>query len=133
MQLLISVSAIGGGVGLIFTNGLGMPISYLEDSFFSSFFIPGLILTVVVGGLHLLAAYLHFRKNTYAIEVSAIAAFGLLIWIFTEVNVIPEHNILQMLYFMLAIIEIILTFLASAFTHHDAFVRTLISGRRTRL
>jgi hypothetical protein len=111
LHTLVGISAVAGGVGLITTGGLGMPLSVLSDTIFDSFFIPGLILAFIVGGTQLLAAVAIYRRKKYAVEVSAIAAFGLLIWLFTEAMILRERNMLQVLYFGLAILSLILAFL----------------------
>jgi hypothetical protein len=45
-----ALSAISGGIAILATVGLGMPLSMLADSPFGSFTGPGWILLVVVGG-----------------------------------------------------------------------------------
>jgi integral membrane sensor domain MASE1 len=58
------VSALVGMLGLTVGGGLGIPLDWLEGSIFTSYFWPGIILGVVVGGvqaLALVAQYGRFR------------------------------------------------------------------------
>ncbi|SFN54363.1 hypothetical protein [Mycetocola miduiensis] len=93
------VSAIGGGVAMLVTNGLGMPVASLAGSPFDSFVWPGVILIVVVGGTQALAAVLLLLRRESALLWSAVAALGMLIWIFTETGLIRGWSWLQVVYF----------------------------------
>lgn len=105
-----AVSAFGGAVLGVAANGAGVPLRYLEGSPFSSFVLPGLILGVVVGGTQLLAAVGLWRRSGWALLASAVAGFGMLIWIFVELAVIEEYSVLQTIYFALGSVELILVF-----------------------
>jgi hypothetical protein len=105
--LLVGLSAVAGGIGLLSPNGLGIPISDLAGSIFSSYLWPGIILAVIVGGTHLTAAWMLIRKSKYALEGVAVAGFGMLVWIFTEVCIVGYHSWLQPLYFALALATLI--------------------------
>jgi len=107
--LLQGISAIFGGVELVRTNGMGMPISWLANSPFNSFLIPGLILMIIVGGTSLSACYLLINNNKYQYESSAIAGFGIQIWIFVQIYLIQQGSLLQAIYFSSGIIILILT------------------------
>jgi hypothetical protein len=109
LLLFGALSAFAGGFGLIFMNGLNMPLSYLTGSPFHTFFGPGLILFFVVGGTNLLGAITVLKNNKYATEWAAVAGFGLEIWIYTELYIIKQATWLQTLYFALGIIILILT------------------------
>lgn len=106
--LLVAVSAFAGGIGLAFFNGLNMPVENL-GGIFSSYFWPGMILFFVVGGTNLLGAIMVIKNNKFSPEWSAIAGFGLLIWIYTEIYIIKEVAWLQVLYFALGIVILILS------------------------
>lgn len=105
--LLVGVSAVIGGFGLITTNGLGMPTAWLEGSPFTSYLFPGLILTFIIGGIFITTSVLIFMKYKYAMQCAVVAGICLVIWIFTEVYIIKHSNILQWFYFLVAIFTII--------------------------
>jgi hypothetical protein len=108
---LVGITAVRGGYSLIATNGLGMPIEFLQSSPFESFLIPGLILLFIVGGSNLIAALLIWRRSKYALEASAVAGFGLLIWIVVEQYIIAHPHVLQLIYFALGTLILIFTML----------------------
>ncbi|HWT32318.1 MAG TPA: hypothetical protein VN107_01030 [Microbacterium sp.] len=94
-----AATAIAGGIALIATDGLGMPLSMLENAPFDSFLWPGLILVVVVGGTQTTAALTLLRRTGSALFWSAIAGLGMLIWIFVETALIRDASWLQIVYF----------------------------------
>jgi hypothetical protein len=110
LHLFIGLSAAFCGFFMVKTNGLGIPLSYLEHSPFTSFTIPGLILLCIVGGTQLFAALWQLRGKIYAPEVSAIAGFGIMIWIYTELTMILQFSWLQHLYFYLGILILVVAF-----------------------
>ena len=109
IDVFVFLSTLLGGYLLIFKNGGGLPIASLADSPFTSFFWPGLILTLIVGGTHLLAAILLIKKNRYWMEGSSVAGFGILIWIFTEVYMTKGPHFLQIVYFVAGITNLTFT------------------------
>ncbi len=87
-----------------------MPEYFLDNTIFSSYFIPGMILAGVVGGTHLLAVVAgikHWQLNLFWVVV---AAFGMLIWIYGEIYLTLMNSWLQTLYFATGILELILVF-----------------------
>jgi len=111
LEFFVGLTAAWGGIKLLQTGGLGMPVSWLSDSPFSDYTLPALILAVIVGGTNLLSAFLEFRKHTYAAYSSAVAGYGLLIWIFTEMYLLKHASWLQVAYFSIAILILVLTML----------------------
>jgi len=105
-----ALSALIGAVLAIAANGAGVPLEYLKNRPFSSYFAPGLILGVVVGGTQLVAAIALLAKRGIALLLSAVAGFGMLIWIFVELAMIQQYSWLQGAYFILGGLELILVF-----------------------
>jgi hypothetical protein len=103
-----ALSALVGAVLAIAANSAGVPLDYLKNSPFSSYFVPGLILGVVVGGTQLAAAIALLAKRGIALLLSAVAGFGMLIWIFVELAMIHQFSWLQAAYFILGGLELIL-------------------------
>jgi hypothetical protein len=110
LTLFGALSAVAGAVLAIAANGAGVPLGYLADSPFPSYAVPGVILGVVVGGTQLAAAIALLRKQRSALLLSAIAGFGMLIWIFVELAIIRRYSWLQAAYFALGVMELILVF-----------------------
>lgn len=95
-----ALSALAGGIAIIATNGLGMPVSMLRSGPFDSFLVPGFILIVVVGGTQTTAALLLLARAESSLIWSAVAGFGMIIWIFVETGIIGGSSWLQVLYFV---------------------------------
>ena len=103
-----AMSALLGAVLAIAANGAGVPLEYLKHSPFSSYFVPGLILGALVGGTQLAAAIALLAKRGMALLLSAVAGFGMLIWIFVELAMIQQFSWLQGAYFALGGLELAL-------------------------
>ncbi|MFC5501327.1 hypothetical protein ACFPJ4_03620 [Lysinimonas soli] len=107
----VGVTAVAGGAALVlgsaipgFAAGIAIPLSYLDGSPFDSYVGPGVILAVVLGGVHVLAFVLLLRRHPYALFAAAVAAFDTLIWIFVELVFIP-FSLLQLIYFAVGLAE----------------------------
>jgi len=103
-----ALSAIGGGIAMLATDGLGMPSSFLASGPFTSFTVPSLILLIVVGGSQAVASALLLARRDSALLWSSIAGFGMLIWIFAETALINGISWLQVLYFATGMLQLVL-------------------------
>ena len=95
-----AVSAVAGGIGILASDGLGMPASFLASGPFTDFTVPGLILLIVVGGSQAVSAWLLIVKSEAALLWTAVAGSALIIWIFVETALISSISWLQVLYFV---------------------------------
>ena len=103
-----ALSALAGGVAVAAADGFGMPYSMLTNGPFTSFLWPGIILLVVVGGTQVIAAALLLARRESALLWSAVAGFGMLIWILVETGIIAGLSWLQALYFATGALQLIL-------------------------
>lgn len=103
-----ALSAVGGGIAMLATDGMGMPGSFLAEGPFTSFLWPGIILLLVVGGSQLLALGLLLVRRESALLWSAVSGFGMLIWIFVETGMIRGMSWLQVIYFTTGAVQLIL-------------------------
>jgi hypothetical protein len=110
VSLFHACSAVGGGIGMVVADGLSMPKRLLADSPFSTFLIPGLILLAVVGGTQSAASMLLLHKSPSALLWSAVAGFGMLIWIIAEIAMIHALTWAQLIYVVSGILQLILVF-----------------------
>lgn len=110
---IIGISAVYGGWSIVYTDVMNFPPDILETTPFDSFIIPGLILAFIVGGTQFLAAALLWARNKFMYEATAIAGFCLLIWMTTEIYIIPSHHPVQIVYlgFAMAILIILMLLL----------------------
>ncbi len=102
-----ALSSFGGAVLAIVFDGAGVPKEHLAGTWFPSFLGLGLILGIVLGGTHAVAAFALLTRRRWALLAAAVAGFAMLIWIFTEVAIIG-YSWLQSLYFGLGMLELIL-------------------------
>jgi len=94
------LSAIAGGVALMVRPDgaiLHMPTSFLAGSPFVDYFIPGLLLTLFVGGGMLGSAMLLFQRHLYALELMMVTGAALVIFELVEFSIIG-FNPMQVLY-----------------------------------
>lgn len=104
----IAINAFGGGsYGMMSPKEL--PKEWLEGSPFDSFFIPSLVLFVVVGGSHILAAFWVLRNKPHGYTAAILAGVVLLIWILVQVAIIGFVSFLQPLMAGLAVVVLVLT------------------------
>jgi hypothetical protein len=105
VELVVGLMAVPCGIGLMI-DGLGIPRSELEGTPFDSFVIPGLLLSVVVGGSLLAAAWTVWRHHPLAPLASLAAGCVLLGWIVVETVLIGNGRALQTTFFVVALLII---------------------------
>jgi hypothetical protein len=105
-----AVSAVGGGVAMLFTDGLGMPRAFLVGSPFGSFFVPAVLLVAVVGGTQVVAAVLLLLRGRSSLFWAVLAGFTMVTWILAETAIIRGFGLLQALYYLTGVAELVLVF-----------------------
>jgi len=110
LLFFLSVTAALGGIALM-VNFYAPPVESLQGSIFPNFVIPGLALSVIVGGSALFAAILLLQKSKYALLFAATAGIIIMFFEFVEVLVIGAPTgpslVMQVAYFgMGTLIEI---------------------------
>ncbi len=92
IEACIGLGAIGGGIALLIgAMGQWLPVAFLQGTPFSDYIIPGLLLTVVVGGGMLLAAATQFIAREWAVLLSAAMGLILIGWEIVEVAIIDRY------------------------------------------
>jgi hypothetical protein len=121
-QAFVALTAIAGGSALIIGSLLPQtataiipPDDYLLGTPFSTYLIPGMVLALVVGGLHVAAFALEMAHSSWRTIAAATAGFALLIWIFVQMVFIP-FSFLQAIYFVAGLAEIGLVMLTLGLT-----------------
>jgi hypothetical protein len=118
------VSALVGMVGLTVFGGMGLPLAWLEGSVFTSYFWPGIILGVVVGGVQVLALIAQYRSLALAWGLQAAAGLVMMIWIFVEIAIMLVWSPLHGIYFVAGLLQTVLAVLALGAWPHPFFART---------
>ena len=112
VEAFVAVTAFAGGIALMLgalipdlSGVITPPAEYLENSPFSSYLVPGLVLALVLGGLNVIAFVLLLQRRPSALFAAATAGYAALIWIFMQMMVIP-FSVLQAVYFMAGAVEL---------------------------
>lgn len=106
------ISALVGMVGLTVGGGLGIPLEWLEGSIFTSYFWPGVILGVVVGGIQAVALAAQYGGYRVAWGLHSAAGLIMMIWIFVEIAIMLVWSPLHGIYFAAGLIQTVLAVLA---------------------
>lgn len=110
-----------------------MPKSLLADSPFSTFLLPGMILMLVVGGTQCTASLLLLRKRPSALLWSAVAGFGMVIWILVEIGIIHAFTWAQLIYVVAGLVQLILVFAQLGIVSWLPRAGVAVSGRHQHL
>lgn len=94
LLLIIGLNAIGGGWYAL-SGAPAIPREWLNNSPFEDYFIPGLFLLLVIGGLSLISAYCVFKKYKYGSRLSLYTSGVLLLWIVVQMSIIGYVSWLQ--------------------------------------
>lgn len=120
LEVFLSLGALGGGGALMLGSRgeiIPLPVSALSGSPFDTYFVPGLILFVVLGLGPLVAALLAWLRHPLAPHAAAIVGVALLTWLVVEIAILGYSNDppLQPFYLLLgaAIIVVATGWLAS--------------------
>jgi predicted CoA-binding protein len=114
LTIFTALGAISGGLGLLFAPDghlLGWSPSMLATTPFHDYFIPGLMLLVVIGGGHALAAAGLIARRRVGLVSAAIAGAALTLWIVTQLALIGFFW-LQALMLAIGLVEVALALLA---------------------
>jgi hypothetical protein len=91
---IIALNAFGGGVyGMM--GAKGIPVAWLHGSPFTSYFIPSLILFVVVGGFSLAASIAVFTHSRHAHRLVTATVAIIFIWIGVQITIIGYVSWMQ--------------------------------------
>lgn len=114
--LLQALSGLAGGIGLVGDPSganLGIPLEWLAGSPFADYWIPGIVLLVVLGIGPLLVVYALWWRPNWGWLGSLAVGVALIIWILVEIMVIgyqPQPP-LQLIYGVLGILIVVLALL----------------------
>ena len=81
LETLVAISAVYGGVGLIWNNVIGMPDDWLQATLFTSWVLPGVPLLLAVAVLMGVAAIAEVSRSPWATLASITAGAAQVGWI----------------------------------------------------
>jgi hypothetical protein len=105
-----ALAAVGGGILLLATNGLGMPHELLEGAPLPSFLVSGLFLLIAVGGTQASALLLLVSGRESRFFWSAAAGVGTVIWIIAQVGMIHQFDWPQAVCLACGVLQLVLVF-----------------------
>jgi hypothetical protein len=111
LLLMVAIGALYAGVGLILKpdgSYLGMNVNLLRNSPFESFLIPGIALLIVNGLGSILGSLLSLKRSPLTGHVTLILGVCMIIWIFAQLYWIGFQSILQVVFIVVGILEIML-------------------------
>ena len=94
MLLLIGAAGVFGGVSLV-RDGFGMPLSWLHQTPFTSWALPGAALLVGVAVPQFTALGLIVSGHRWALAGGYLAGLGLVLWIAVQMLVLQRYFIMQ--------------------------------------
>ena len=114
LLLFQGISGLFGGLALVWDSTgeiLQMPLSMLEGSPFNTYFIPGLILLLILGIFPLVVCYSLWKRRAWSLTGSFLLSIALLIWIGVEIVMVGYHSEppLQLIYGLTGIALLILS------------------------
>ena len=110
LAMFVAANALYGGIGLI-SGGLGMPLSWLERTWFDSWVIPGILLLAIVAVPMLVASWATWHRWPRAPEITIGAGALLAGWIVGQMSMV-RYFFLQPLLLLLGLAIAGLGFLA---------------------
>lgn len=113
LGLLLSFAALnafgGGYYGM--AGAEGVPVEWLEGSPFRNYFIPGLILFVIVGGSFLFAAIAVFAKLSIARRAAVSSVIIVFMWLSVQLSIIGYVSWMQPVTAITGVMILVLSFL----------------------
>jgi hypothetical protein len=92
--LLAGAAAVFGGVSLV-RDGFGMPLSWLHQTPFTSWALPGIALLIGVAVPQFTALGLIVSGHRWALAAGYLAGLGLVLWIAVQMLVLQRYFIMQ--------------------------------------
>src|SRR5688572_24533663 len=98
---LVTIAAVCCGILMIYTPDgslLHLSPDLLQSSPFGNYLLPGLILSLVVGGVNLFAAVIINRKNRQSYRYSLLGGIALATWMIIQMFFLGSYHWLQIVF-----------------------------------
>lgn len=111
LHLFVGIGAIAGGLAAIINSQqpLGMTVELLQNSPFSNYLIPGIILFTVIGLGNVISAFMFRFKSKFQGYISSVFSWALVIWIVVQCIMLNAIGFLHVLYFIIGLIQAVLS------------------------
>jgi hypothetical protein len=111
-HVFVGIGALAGGLAAIINPNepLGLTVEALENSPFSNFLIPGIILFTVIGIGNITSAFFMSRfKLRFQGYMSSVFSWALVIWIIVQCIMLNTVVFLHVLFFVIGLIKVVLS------------------------
>jgi hypothetical protein len=111
LHAFVGLGAMGGGMmAILYPQGPGgMPTDALNNSPFSDYLIPGIILFTVIGLGNVFCASLMLLKSKYQGYISSIFSWALVIWIVVQCIMLRLVVSLHVIFFIIGLVQVLLS------------------------
>jgi hypothetical protein len=111
LHAFVGIGAMAGGLGTILNPEapMGAPVEMLENSPFSNFLIPGIILFTIIGLGNVISAIAILFKSRFQGYISSVFSWALVIWIVVQCIMIRSIVFLHVLFFIIGLVEVVLS------------------------
>jgi hypothetical protein len=130
LLLLNGFGAIAGGIAVM-RDAMPFPDIWLQHTPFHSYFLPGLLLFLAVGGSHLAAAHAIFRRHPLAKRAAIFAGIVLTGWMIGELALISFQAPIQLWFVGVGLLECGLSFAPLRHSQNSAGARERPNYRNT--
>lgn len=107
LHSIVGIGGMAGGYGCIadIYNPLGAPLSLLENSPFTSYFIPGLFLFGVIGLGNIICSILVWRYSIVGTLASLALGFALSAWIVIQCVILQDIVALHIIFLIVGLVQ----------------------------
>ena len=110
LNALVALTAIING-GIMITQPVGsilhLPATLLQNTPFRDYFVPGMLLALIVGGTNLMAVVYHLARHKNRYNWSLAGAVVLICWIVAVLLLTGQWNWLQICFLMIGILIVL--------------------------
>ena len=100
---LLMISKPDGGI-------LNLPFSLLENTPFKNYMIPGILLTLIVGGINLIAVFFNMKRHSGRYNWAMAGGFVISTWILAQIILINAAHWLHFIYFGIGVLIILISY-----------------------
>ena len=107
LHVIVGIGGMAGGYGCLadIYNPLGAPLSLLENSPFTSYFIPGLFLFGIIGLGNIVCSLLVWRYSIVGTLSSLALGFALSAWIVIQCVILQDIVALHIIFLVVGLVQ----------------------------
>lgn len=113
MVAFVAITALASGLLMMYQpdgSTLGLSPDMLGGTPFSTYFIPGLLLALIVEGTHLVALFLIMARSQKLYRLTFACGIILVAWIIGQMLVIDSYNWLQGAYLAIGVLTSLISY-----------------------